>query len=234
MVEVRTGAAQFYSERAVVRAVGLAPCGQQCHDVAVTRRVLWIGAAAAVAASGAIIAAAVILTSGPSPSHATSVISGTPNPLLISVVPVSPKEAVPPPACFALGGADLTGVSAGPATVRVVIAPEAAARTRVTKVFLTVSARQISPAAYAACVKALPSAVSGTPAARTVVLPEQGVVPLPDLADGGSFLLDVRAPVRSVRAPVAYTWYVSAQATSIYGVIGPHSDTMMTLAPSRI
>lgn len=196
-----------------------------------TRRGLWIGVAGAVASSAAIIAAVVILTGGSSSSPVTSVISGSPNPLLISVVPVSQKYAIPPPACLAFGGANLTGVSAGHSTVRVVISPEAAARVQVTKVFLTVSARQISPAAYTACVRALPSPVKSSQTAQAVVLPEQGVVPLPDLAGGGSFLLNVQAPGRSVRAPVAYTWYVSAQATSIYGVIEPHSDTMMTLSP---
>jgi hypothetical protein len=206
----------------------------------VTRPGLWIGAAGAVASSGAIIAAVVILTSGPSlgPAHgakpsssATSVISGSPNPLLISVVPVSLKYAIVPPACLAFGGTYVSGVSAGHSTVRVGISPEAAARVRITKVFLTVSARHISPAAYTACVKALPYPVKSTQAAQTVVLPLQGVVPLPDLASGGSFLLDVQAPAGSVRAPIAYTWYISVQATSIYGVIEPQSDIMVTLTP---
>jgi hypothetical protein len=63
------------------------------------------------------------------------------------------------------------------------------------------------------------------------VLPERGVVPLPDLPGGGVYRLSVQIPARSVRAPVAYTWYVSVQATSIYGLLEPHSDTIMTLAP---
>jgi hypothetical protein len=203
----------------------------------VARRGLWIGIAGAVAASGAIIAAVVILTSGPSLAPVTparpsaTVISGTPNPLLISLLPVPKQYAIPSPACFDIGGPDLVAVSVGHSAAQVGIIAEAAAKVRVTKVFLTVSARQISPAAYTACAKTLPSPVKSSPAVQTVVLRERGVVPLPDLPGGGSYRLNVRIPARSVRAPVAYIWYVSAEATSIYGLLEPHSDTIMTLAP---
>jgi len=161
--------------------------------------------------------------------------AGAGAPLSISVFPYgrySFASGSVPASCARLAGPNVAAVSVAPSNVKLVIG--AAPQVNVKRVLLTVNARRsISATAYARCASALPISGGTRLPGQDIRLPKHGSVVIPfHLA--GIFRFNLLPPTGRRSAPEAYTWYITAFASSVaYGSVERQSYNIVTLTPQK-